>query len=66
VVQSGVANGQICKVSGFADTAPMPNTPPDSEINRRVTVMLKLRESVDALSPTTTAANTTANDTHPN
>jgi len=65
VVQSGVEDHQICKVSGFADTAPMPNFPPDAEINRRVTVMLKLKESVDALS-TTTAASTTPHDTQPN
>jgi chemotaxis protein MotB len=65
VVQSGVLDVQICKVSGYADTAPMENYPPDAEINRRVTVMLKLRESIDALSPTTTA-NISEHDTHAN
>jgi len=65
VVQSGVFEGQICKVSGYADTAPMTDFPPEAEINRRVTVMLKLKESVDALPPTTTA-NVTENDPHPN
>jgi chemotaxis protein MotB len=55
VVQSGVNAGQICKVSGYADTAPMPDTMADDEINRRVTVMLKMKESLDGLSPTTTA-----------
>ena len=64
VIASGVDDGQICKVSGFADTAPMPNTDVDAEINRRVTVMLKLKESVDALSPTPTAE-TSAHDTLP-
>jgi len=50
LVENGVSGGQICKVSGFADTVPMPDTPPDAEANRRVTVLLKLKESVDALS----------------
>jgi len=49
LVQSGVAPTQICKVSGYADTAPMPDLPADSEANRRVTVLLKLKESTDAL-----------------
>jgi chemotaxis protein MotB len=48
--QNGVAQEQICKVSGFADTAPMAGLPATSEANRRVTVLLKLKESVDALS----------------
>lgn len=66
VVQSGVDAVQICKVSGFADTAPMPGMPADAEINRRVTVLLKLRESMNALPTTTAAADSDANDTHPN
>jgi chemotaxis protein MotB len=49
LVQSGVSSGQVCKVSGYADTVPMPGFPPGAEINRRVTVILKLKESVDAL-----------------
>jgi len=49
LVQSGVTEIQIYKVSGFADTVPMPGFAPDAEVNRRVTVMLKLKESVDAL-----------------
>lgn len=65
VVQSGVDDFQICKVSGFADTVPMPGYGADAEINRRVTVLLKLKESMDALT-TTTAANSSENDTHPN
>ncbi|HXS68968.1 MAG TPA: flagellar motor protein MotB [Candidatus Polarisedimenticolia bacterium] len=67
VVQSGVDAVQICKVSGFADTVPMPDMPPDAEINRRVTVLLKLRESMNAL-PTAETASTGSqtNDTHPN
>ena len=47
---NGVTDAQIVKVSGFADTVPMPGYATTNEINRRVTVLLKLRESVDALS----------------
>jgi chemotaxis protein MotB len=47
---NGVADAQIVKVSGFADTVPMPGYEPTNEINRRVTVLLKLHESVEALS----------------
>jgi chemotaxis protein MotB len=64
VVQSGVEDHQICKVSGFADTVPMPGYPVDAEINRRVTVLLKLKESVNSL--TTTADNSINNDTDSN
>ncbi len=49
LVQSGVAGSQVCKVSGYADAAPMPGLSPAAEVNRRVTVMLKLKESVDSL-----------------
>jgi chemotaxis protein MotB len=72
---NGVSDKQIFKVSGFADTAPMEGYEPDDEINRRVTVLLKLKESVQALSdqsdspdqtnqPATTAPDT--NDTPKN
>jgi chemotaxis protein MotB len=64
VVQSGVDDHQICKVSGFADTVPMPGYGPEAEINRRVTVLLKLKESLKGM--TTTAANNTEDDTHSN
>lgn len=49
LVQSGVSSGQICKVSGFADTVPMPGFSPTNEVNRRVTVLVKLKQSVAAL-----------------
>lgn len=52
LVENGVINKQISKVSGFADTVPMAGYLPTDEINRRVTVLLKLKESVDALSDT--------------
>jgi chemotaxis protein MotB len=57
LVQSGVAPEQVCKVSGYADTMPMPGYPPGAEINRRVTVMLRLKESVDALPDSNPDAN---------
>ncbi|HUA39680.1 MAG TPA: flagellar motor protein MotB [Candidatus Sulfopaludibacter sp.] len=69
LIQSGVAEVQICKVSGYADTVPMPGYAPDSEINRRVTVLVKLKESVDALPDkpetmdTTTPPNNVPDDT---
>ena len=50
LVQNGVAAVQLFKVSGFADTAPMPEFPPTSEVNRRVTVLLRLKESMMNLS----------------
>jgi chemotaxis protein MotB len=49
VVQGGVGTAQICKVSGFADTVPMPDTTPSDESNRRVTVMVKIKDSVNNL-----------------
>lgn len=50
LVQNGVASGQLSKVSGFADTVPMPDAPAESEANRRVTVLLRLKESLNSLS----------------
>jgi chemotaxis protein MotB len=52
LVNNGVLNKQISKISGFADTVPMAGSDPTDEINRRVTVLLRLKESVDALSDT--------------
>ncbi|HEY1790557.1 MAG TPA: flagellar motor protein MotB [Verrucomicrobiae bacterium] len=52
LVENGVLNDQISKLSGFADTVPMPGYAPTDEINRRVTVLLRLKESVEALSNT--------------
>jgi len=52
LVENGVQNQQISKISGFADTVPMDGYSPTDEINRRVTVLLRLKESVDALSNT--------------
>lgn len=52
LVENGVLPQQISKVSGFADTVPMPGHLPTDEINRRVTVLLRLQESVNALTNT--------------
>jgi chemotaxis protein MotB len=42
LLESGVVPRQIFKVSGFADTQPMPHTAASAEANRRVTVLLKV------------------------
>lgn len=42
LVKSGLRSEQIKKVAGNADTVPLPNTLPDDERNRRVTVLLRL------------------------
>src|ERR1700753_3067265 len=49
LVDHAVQDKQIFKVSGYAETAPMEGYSREDEINRRVTVLLKLRESVQAL-----------------
>jgi chemotaxis protein MotB len=42
LLQSGVPASQVFKVSGFADTQPMKGMSPSDEVNRRVTVLLRL------------------------
>ena len=49
ILDGGVSNAQICKVSGFADTVPMPDTAPADESNRRVTVLVKIKDSINNL-----------------
>lgn len=67
LVQNGVTPVQICKVSGFADTVPMPGFDPSAEINRRVTVVVKLKDSVQSLDTTPATASTDPpNDTTAN
>jgi chemotaxis protein MotB len=44
LLQQGVAAGQIYKVSGVGDTQPLESTRPGDEINRRVSVQLKVQE----------------------
>jgi chemotaxis protein MotB len=43
IVMHGVKPGQIRKVAGYADTQPLPKHPTESVVNRRVSVMLKLK-----------------------
>jgi chemotaxis protein MotB len=43
LVNYGVSAKQVAKVSGLSDTQPMPGKEPEAEINRRVTVLLKVR-----------------------
>jgi chemotaxis protein MotB len=43
IVSHGVKPGQVCKVAGYADTLPMPRAEPEDEVNRRVTVLLKVK-----------------------
>ncbi len=64
LVQNGVASDQLCKISGFADTAPMTGLPPTDEANRRVTVLLKLKETLNQLSAST--AGPSDHDRHAN
>jgi len=44
MIQNGVADGQIRKVAGYADTLPMPDYLPNDESNRRVAVLLKVKQ----------------------
>ncbi len=49
IIEGGVGDAQICKVSGFADTVPMADTAPADEANRRVTVLVKIKDSINSL-----------------
>ncbi|MGO8765222.1 MAG: flagellar motor protein MotB [Limisphaerales bacterium] len=51
LVDSGVTSDQIYKVSGFADTQPMPGLASDAESNRRVTVLLKVENLDESETP---------------
>jgi chemotaxis protein MotB len=44
LLQQGVASAQIYKVSGVGDTQPLDSTRPGDDINRRVSVQLKVQE----------------------
>ncbi len=54
----GVLETQVRKVAGLSDTDPMPETEPSSEVNRRVTVVLKVKEGshINESAATTKAA----------
>jgi chemotaxis protein MotB len=56
LVQNGVSARQLCKVSGYADTVPMPDVAASDEANRRVTVLLRLKESLANLSASVSGA----------
>ncbi len=45
LLQHGVAPAQIFQVAGYGDTHPMPNTAPADEINRRVSVLLRIQQA---------------------
>ncbi len=45
LVHTGVGTKQVAKVAGFGDTVPMEGTQPADEANRRVTVLLKVKEN---------------------
>ena len=49
IIEGGVSDSQINKVSGFADTVPMPDLDPADEANRRVTVLVKIKDSINSL-----------------
>jgi chemotaxis protein MotB len=55
LIESGVESGQVFKVSGFADTQPMPGLAPTLESNRRVTVLLKVEMPDQSVPPDGTA-----------
>ena len=42
LIENGVTVAQIRKVAGFADTAPLPGQAPDSPLNRRIALILKV------------------------
>jgi len=52
LISSGVAAEQVFKVSGFADTQPLPSLASTNESNRRVTVLLKVENPDDSDSAT--------------
>ncbi len=45
LVRNGVLPDQVYKVSGFADTQPLPGLAPSAEANNRVTVLVKVDKS---------------------
>jgi chemotaxis protein MotB len=45
LLHSGVRTAQIARVAGFGDTQPFEGSAPTDEINRRVTVLLKVQQN---------------------
>jgi chemotaxis protein MotB len=60
LLQQGVASAQIYKVSGVGDTQPLDSTHPGDEINRRVSVQLKVQEGSRVGDSVTNQSNSTA------
>jgi chemotaxis protein MotB len=44
LLQHGVRQEQVKKVAGFADTMPLPDTQPDDPVNRRLSLMLRVKQ----------------------
>ena len=43
LVENGVGEAQVCKVAGLGDTQPLAGSRPEAEVNRRITVLLKVK-----------------------
>jgi chemotaxis protein MotB len=56
ILKGGVGAEQVSKVSGFADTRPMANSEATNECNRRVTVLIKIKDSVNSVADAAGAA----------
>ena len=48
LLEHGVDSAQIKKVAGFADTSPLPKHPPESPVNRRITLLLRVQNDKPA------------------
>ena len=44
LIASSVATDQIRKVAGFGATVPLPESAPEAEANRRITILMRVRE----------------------
>jgi chemotaxis protein MotB len=47
LLEHGVGSEQIKKVAGFADTLPLPDALPEDAVNRRITLMLRVKTDAD-------------------
>ena len=56
IIKGGVGPDQVAKVSGFADTVPMPETMATNECNRRVTVLIRIKDSVNSIADAAAAS----------
>ncbi len=57
LMQHGVAAEQVFRVSGLADTQPLPGYDATNAINRRVSMLLKIDEESHVSSPAATSTN---------